>query len=171
MDLDKDDAESWKIAARGRTFQPPRKTTYTPVTAGFKSMIYSKRRNLYPMKRVDFDPNGERNEEKRGESGYVRISWDEALDIVANEIRRIKREYGPGAMVIEPSSHHLWGTIGYRHSTLFRFMNTVGMTYGDHNPDSWEGWHWGAAHMWGFTAVWATPSSTICMRTASRTAR
>ena len=61
-------------------------------------MIYSNRRNMYPMKRVDFDPNGERNEEKRGESGYVRISWDEALDIVANEIRRDKREFGPGAI-------------------------------------------------------------------------
>ena len=32
------------------------------------------------MKRVDFDPNGERNPQNRGKSGYVRISWDEALD-------------------------------------------------------------------------------------------
>lgn len=160
MDLEESDAESWKIEARGRTFQPPRKTTYTAYTAGFKGTIYTDRRIMYPMKRVDFDPNGERNEEKRGESGYERISWDEALDIVANEIRRIKREFGPGAMVIEPSSHHLWGNIGYRHSALFRFMNTVGMTYGDHNPDSWEGFHWGATHMWGFTARLGNPEQT-----------
>ena len=20
-----------------------------------------------------------------------------------------------------------------------------------HNPDSWEGWYWGAAHHWGYT--------------------
>lgn len=112
MDLDDDDAASYKIEARGRTFTPPRKTTYTAFTAQFKSMIYSDRRNLYPMKRVDFDPNGDRHEENRGISGYERISWEEALDIVCNEIRRIKRDYGPGAMVIEPSSHHLWGTVG-----------------------------------------------------------
>ena len=152
MDLSDDDPEGWKIEAHGRTFTPPRKTTYTCYTAQYKSTIYSDRRNLYPMKRVDFDPHGDRHEENRGISGYERISWDEAIQIVCDEIRRIKREFGPGAMVIEPSSHHLWGTVGYRHSTLFRFMNTVGMTYADHNPDSWEGWHWGAIHMWGFSS-------------------
>ena len=25
----------------------------------------------------------------------------------------------------------------------------MGFTYAEHNPDSWEGWHWGAMHMWG----------------------
>ena len=30
-------------------------------------------------------------------------------------------------------------------------MNLVGFTYGEHNPDSWEGWQWGGAHMWGFS--------------------
>ena len=46
------------------------------------------------MKRVDFDPNGERNPQNRGISGYERISWDEALDIVAGEIKRVKRDHG-----------------------------------------------------------------------------
>jgi trimethylamine-N-oxide reductase (cytochrome c) len=27
----------------------------------------------------------------------------------------------------------------------------MGFTYADHNPDSWEGWHWGGMHMWGFS--------------------
>ena len=163
IDLDDNDADSWVLEARGRKFTPPRKTTYSPYTAGFKSMVHSDRRILYPMKRVDFDVNGERNEEKRGESGYVRISWDEALDTVCGEINRIKREFGPGAMIIEPSSHHLWGNVGYRHSSLFRFMNAVGMTYADHNPDSWEGWHWGATHMWGFAARLGNPEQTDLM--------
>ena len=57
MDLDDAvDAASWKIEARGKTFAPPRKTTYSVYTAGFKSMIYSDRRIKTPMKRVDFDP-------------------------------------------------------------------------------------------------------------------
>ena len=47
------------------------------------------------MKRVDFDPNGERNPQNRGKSGYVRISWDEALDLVAGEIKRLKRDLRP----------------------------------------------------------------------------
>ena len=45
----------------------------------------------------------------------------------------------------------MWGNVGYRHSTYFRFMNFIGFTYADHNPDSWEGWHWGGMHMWGFS--------------------
>ncbi len=145
------DAPSWKIEARGRTFTPPRKTTVMPFTAGFKSMIYSDRRNMYPMIREDFDPNGERNIQNRGKSGYKRISWDEATDILVNEINRIKRSDGPAAICAEPSSHHMWGNVGYRHSTFFRFMNMMGFTYADHNPDSWEGWHWGGMHMWGFS--------------------
>ncbi len=56
-------------------------------------------RILYPMKRVDWDPRGERNQKMRGKSGYERISWDEALDILAEECLRIKEEYGPEAII------------------------------------------------------------------------
>jgi len=151
MDLDETDAASWEIEARGRTFKPPRKTTVSPYTAGFKSMIYSDKRNLYPMKRVDFDPNGERNTQNRGISGYERISWDEAADIVTNEVNRIRSESGPAAILSSTSSHHLWGNIGYRNSAFIRFMNLIGFTFAEHNPDSWEGWHWGGMHMAGYS--------------------
>ena len=116
-----------------------------------KSTIYSPNRILTPLKRVDFDPNGERNIDKRGESGYEPISWDDALDMVADEMIRLKREYGPAAMLTTTGSHHMWGNVGYRFSAYNRFMNLVGYTYAEHNPDSWEGWQWGGAHMWGFS--------------------
>lgn len=151
MELDESDAASWTIKARGREFTPPRTTTIAPYSLAWRSMIYSPARILYPMKRVDFDPDGDRNCTRRGESSYERISWDEAADIVTNEIKRIKREYGPAAILTTPSSHHLWGNVGYRHSTYFRFWDLVGYTYADHNPDSWEGWHWGGMHQWGFS--------------------
>jgi molybdopterin guanine dinucleotide-containing S/N-oxide reductase-like protein len=151
MDLDDTDAASWTIEARGRTFTPPRRTTLAPFSAGHKSMIYSPKRVLTPLKRVDFDPNGERNCEKRGESGYEPISWDEALDIVCGEINRVKRTAGPGAILTTCGSHHLWGNVGYRHSAFQRFSNLVGMVQSAHNPDSWEGWHWGGMHMWGYS--------------------
>ena len=151
MEFDDSDAPSWVIEARGRKFSPPRKTTLSPYSFAWRSMVYSPKRLLYPLKRVDFDPDGKRNCTKRGESGYERISWDEAANIVTNEIKRIKREYGPAAILSTASSHHLWGHLGYRHSTYFRFMNLIGYTYADHNPDSWEGWHWGGMHQWGFS--------------------
>ncbi len=43
----------------------------------------------YPMKRA-----GERGEDK-----WERISWDEALDIIEENVRRIQKEYGPESIV------------------------------------------------------------------------
>jgi len=149
IEFEESDAMPWTIKARGRAFTPPRKTTVSPYTLVFKSMIYSPDRILYPMKRVDFDPKGERNCQNRGTSGYVRISWDEALDTVADEIKRVKRDYGPGAILNGSGSHHLWGILGYWLSARLRFFNNIGWTPVAHNPDSWEGWYWGAMHHWG----------------------
>ena len=96
IDFDDTDPQPWTIRARGMNFTPPRKTTLAPHGQNAKSIVYSPDRLLHPMKRVDFDPNGARNPENRGKSGYVRISWDEALDIVSSEIKRLKSTYGPG---------------------------------------------------------------------------
>jgi molybdopterin guanine dinucleotide-containing S/N-oxide reductase-like protein len=151
IDFDHSDPEPWTIEARGMKFTPPRKTTLAPHGQNAKSIVYSPDRLLHPMKRVDFDPNGERNPQNRGKSGYEKISWDEALDLVAGEIKRLKRQYGPGVMAVSHGSHHTWGNIGYYLSALYRFRNAVGHTQVHHNPDSWEGWYWGAVHHWGYT--------------------
>ncbi|HJO85769.1 MAG TPA: pyrogallol hydroxytransferase large subunit, partial [Rhodospirillales bacterium] len=66
IDFDDNDPEPWTIKARGKTFKPPRKTTLAPHGMNWKSMLNSPDRLLYPMKRVDFDPNGERNPQNRG---------------------------------------------------------------------------------------------------------
>jgi trimethylamine-N-oxide reductase (cytochrome c) len=159
IEFGENDAKPWTIKARGRTFTPPRKTTISPHTLTMKSMVYSPDRILYPMKRVDFNPNGARNCQNRGISGYERISWDEALDIVAGEIKRMKKDYGPGAILNSSGSHHLWGILGYYLSIRLRFFNNIGWTPVVHNPDSWEGWYWGAMHHWGHSMRLGAPES------------
>ncbi|MFL2781628.1 MAG: molybdopterin-dependent oxidoreductase [Rhodospirillales bacterium] len=149
IDFSDDDGETWTLKARGKEFSPPRKTTISPHGLASKSLVYSKDRNLYPMKRVDFDPNGNRNQQNRGISGYERISWDEALDIVESEIKRMNRSYGPGAILAARSSHHTWGNVGYYISAYQKFTNIIGATTTMLNPDSWEGWYWGAMHHYG----------------------
>jgi len=149
VDLDSSDAPSFTIRARGRDFKPYRQATVAPHALAMKSVVYSEKRILTPLKRVDFDPNGERNPQNRGKSGYVPISWDEALDIVGNEIKRQRQAYGPGAMTLLHGSHHQWGNVGYYLSAMLRFGNLVGFTRMAANPDSWEGWYWGAMHHWG----------------------
>ena len=61
----------------------------------------------------------------------------------------MKTEYGPGAILNTHPSHHTFGFIGYFISARSRFMNLIGHTQAVMNPDSWEGWYWGALHHWG----------------------
>jgi trimethylamine-N-oxide reductase (cytochrome c) len=149
LELDDKDAPSWELQARGKTFRPQRRALVAPHALSLKSLVYSDKRILSPMKRVDFDPDGERNPQNRGKSGYVPISWDEALTIVSKEIKRQKRVHGPGSITFPMSSHHSWGNVGYYLSSLMRFANLIGFTRVAANPDSWEGWYWGATHHFG----------------------
>ncbi len=148
--LDDTDAPSWTIEARGRNFTPPRKVALAPFTVAEKTRVYSENRIKYPLKRVDFDPDGDRHTETRGKSGYERIGWGEALDIVASEMKRIRATYGPAAITAIRSSHHNWGFLSYKMGAFGRFFELLGHTAMFDNPDSWEGWHWGAIHTWGF---------------------
>ncbi|MGD9118839.1 MAG: molybdopterin-dependent oxidoreductase, partial [Dehalococcoidia bacterium] len=148
--LTDEDATSWSIKVGDKEFSPYRKACVAPFTTVEKSRIYSDARIKYPLIREDFNPSGERNTGNRGKSGYRRIGWDEALDIVAGEMKRIRAEYGPEAVMSRASSHHNWGNLGYRTSTWSRFFNLIGFTDILDNPDSWEGWHWGATHTYGF---------------------
>jgi molybdopterin guanine dinucleotide-containing S/N-oxide reductase-like protein len=144
------DAPSWVIEARDKKFTPVRKVCLPPYSLTERARAYSQDRIAYPLVRVDFDAQGDRHPETRGKSAYRRVSWDEALDLVAQEMKRIRKQYGPSAIMSRPSSHHNWGTIGYRTSGWARFFNLIGFTEILDNADSWEGWHWGSTHAFGF---------------------
>ena len=58
-----------------------------------RKMVLGADRLKYPMKRKNWEPGGGKKE-LRGQDEWVRISWDEALDIVAGEIKRITAQYG-----------------------------------------------------------------------------
>ncbi len=120
-----------------------------------RNRLYSEDRILYPLKRVDWDPNGERNPQNRGKSGFERISWDEAATIIAKEIERVAPMGADGvrdghAITALTGSHHNWGIVGYKMAPFGRFFGMINYTPILDNPDSWEGWMWGAPHMWGF---------------------
>ena len=70
---------------------PPNRSVLSFVGQAYKKRVYSKNRVMYPLKRVDWDPKGERNPQNRGKSGYVRISWDEAAQIIADELFASKK--------------------------------------------------------------------------------
>ena len=144
------DFRPWTIEAGGRSYSPPKKFNLAPFVFSEKNRLYSDDRIKTPLKRVNFDPDGKRNPESRGKVGYEPISWDEAIGIVAGELKRVKDAYGPSAIAAMTSSHHNWGMVGYKMSAFTRFFNLIGHTPVLDNPDSWEGWHWGATHSYGF---------------------
>ncbi len=149
--IDEKDLKPWTIEAKGKKFSPPKQIKLAPFAVTERMKVNSEERIKYPMKRIDFDPRSkDRRTENRGKSGYVRISWDEALSIVSGEIKRIRETYGPEAITGITSSHHNWGVVNYKMGPFMRFLNCLGFTFIFDNPDSWEGFHWGAVHTYGF---------------------
>jgi biotin/methionine sulfoxide reductase len=62
----------------------------------------------------------------RGSEPFVEVSWDEALDLVAAEIRRVREVHGNGAIF---AGSYGWASAGRFHhaqSQLRRFYNLVG---------------------------------------------
>jgi len=146
----KEELRPWKIEARGTSIEPPLKSLLPPHSIAYKKRVYSPNRILYPLKRVDWDPNGERHPETRGTSGYVRISWDEATDIVAQELRRVVEEYGPEGVLAQADGHGESKIVHPSHGCNLNLLKHLGgYTLQTRNPDSWEGWVWGAKHAWG----------------------
>ena len=144
----------WHISARGTTFTPPDRVTVTPLGLGYRSRVYSKNRVLYPMKRVDWDPKGERNPQNRGKSKYVRISWDEAAQLCADELIRMRDTYGPEAVLCQSDMHGEGKNVAPSHGCPNRLLSLLGgYTLQMRNMDSWEGWYWGAKHVWGCEPV------------------
>lgn len=90
----------------------------------WRKRVYAPDRIKYPLKRVG----------ARGEGRFERISWDEALDTVASELKRVKETYGPEAIFYLRHS----GSVGALHSgrSGLRLLNLFG----------------------GYTTVWGTQS-------------
>ncbi len=80
----------------------------------------------------------------------MRISWEEALNIVASEIKRIQKKYGPEGICLQAEGHGETKVVNATHGCSTHLMKLVGgYTQQVRNPDSWEGWYWGAKHVWG----------------------
>ena len=68
----------------------------------YRQRIYHPDRLQYPLRRVG----------ERGEGKFERISWDEALGIVAEQLKRVKKTYGNQAIYFHPGT----GSQSFLHS-------------------------------------------------------
>lgn len=74
-------------------------------------ILYSPARLKYPLKRKG----------ARGEGSWERITWDEALDTAAWELKRLKETHGPESVVFIRG-----GAQGHQDSYMARFANVFG---------------------------------------------
>ncbi len=140
----------WKITRNGKSYRPLFKSVPSPFSLAYKKRTFSPNRIKYPLQRVDWDPNGERNPQNRGKSKYKRISWEEASTLLANEVKRVHEKYGPLAILVQGDGHGECKTINTPHGHSGRLFEMMGgFTQQVRNPDSWEGWYWGSKHVWG----------------------
>ncbi|MDG6907852.1 MAG: molybdopterin-dependent oxidoreductase, partial [Nitrososphaerota archaeon] len=126
--------------------------SWTPGHAA-RDWVYTPTRGQYPLKRVDWNPGGgstsNYNPQNRGKSGYIRITWDEATTLIAQELARIKTNYGNGAFWSRGGFHIEWGTFSGREGG--NFMAALGgQTAAIQVPNSWEGFAYGSAFVYGY---------------------
>jgi anaerobic dimethyl sulfoxide reductase subunit A len=98
---------------------------------------YHPDRLTQPLKRIG----------KRGEGTFTPISWEEALDLVASEMQRVKATYGNSALFVP------YGTGSYNQlngsQTARRLMNLFGGCLGIHNSYSWAAINTATPYVYG----------------------
>jgi trimethylamine-N-oxide reductase (cytochrome c) len=142
-------------AKNGKVFDMPSKSLLSHYMSTYKKRVYSPNRILFPLQRVDWQPGGtDYNPQNRGRSKFKRISWDEVTTLIADEINRVTSTYTPWAILCsmdihgEPKTIH-GGINGHSCGMRLLRLYNDGYTQQQRNPDSWEGWYWGAKHFWG----------------------
>ena len=89
-----------------------------------RNRLYHPDRLRYPMKRVG----------RRGEADFQRISWDEAVDTVAQNLRRALDRYGPASVYIQYGTGDCGAISGT--AAARRLMNLLGGHLGYYNSYS-----------------------------------
>jgi len=92
---------------------------------GLRNWVYSEDRLLHPMKRVG----------RRGEGRFERISWDQALDFVAAQLKRVLEHHGNEAVYRIYGTGNLGGVVSSR-DQIDRLMNMLGGRLDLHNDYS-----------------------------------
>ncbi len=97
----------------------------TEMINGLIGSIYSSSRVRYPMVRLDWYKNREKSDRtQRGDNRFVRVSWDEAIDLFYEELERIQKNYGPQAL---HTGNVGWRSVGQVHSCGNHMLRAVGM--------------------------------------------
>lgn len=97
----------------------------SPLLENLADTLRHPARVTQPMVRKGWLENGPGPDARRGADEYIAISWEQALDLAANELKRIADNFGPQAVF---GGSYGWSSAGRFHhaqSQLHRFLNTT----------------------------------------------
>ena len=99
----------------------------SPIGKGIVDVLDSPTRIKMPMVRKSWLENGPgAASDKRGQEPFVQVTWDEAEALVANELSRVKDNFGNRSIF---GGSYGWASAGRFHhaqSQLHRFLNCIG---------------------------------------------
>ena len=94
---------------------------------GVVDSVYSASRIKYPMVRAGYLKNGPKGGAGgRGSDEYVRVSWDKAIELVAGEVDRVRKDHGNTSIF---AGSYGWKSSGKLHNCrnlVRRMLNTFG---------------------------------------------
>ena len=98
----------------------------SPLGRSLPGSVASPTRVRRPAVRAGFLRHGPESRARRGQEAFVEVPWDEALDLVAGELRRVIDTHGNAAIF---GGSYGWSSAGRFHhaqSQVHRFLHTIG---------------------------------------------
>ncbi|MBP0493776.1 molybdopterin guanine dinucleotide-containing S/N-oxide reductase [Roseomonas indoligenes] len=96
----------------------------SPILKNFPDALHHRARIARPMVRRGWLERGPGPDRRRGRDEFVEMGWDEVLDLLAGELRRVKEAHGAEAVF---GGSYGWSSAGRFHhaqSQVHRFLNT-----------------------------------------------
>jgi anaerobic selenocysteine-containing dehydrogenase len=118
------------VRIEGMKESPINRGKLCPKAFASRQWVYSPQRLRHPLKRVG----------DKGEGKFERITWEEALDIIAGKLKEQKEKYGPESLAILSPQHRSYkdyfirfltvhGSPNYGHSGICAIQQAFGFAY------------------------------------------
>lgn len=98
----------------------------SPILNNIPSSVRHPARIAQPMVRAGWLEHGPGRTERRGADRFVPVTWEQAIELLSAELRRVYSTYGPEAVY---GGSYGWASAGRFHhaqSQLHRFLNVLG---------------------------------------------
>lgn len=114
--------EDGKVVKSGPAIPAPLTNELQSVVA---DQLYSETRVKYPMVRKGY-LEGNKDTTLRGRDEWVRVSWEQAFDLVAKEMKRVRDSYGATGIYAGSYGWYSSGALHAARTLLHRYLNVTG---------------------------------------------